>query len=985
MSILQDRSWKLKYTPDHGDLVKLLYEPMLECAVRYDRLTGYFSASALALAARGVEGLVLNGGRMRMVVGCTLDPPEVKAIQKGEELRAQVDRHLTAMPLMPTDPDMAKALELLAWMVAQGRLEVRVGVPCDAQRRPVPAEGLFHEKSGVVEDKTGDKIAFNGSLNETAAGWTRNWESLNIFTSWGEPGRVVEEDENFGRLWANQAKHVITMDVPSAAREDLLRFLPANDMPARLKQPDKIAAPEEPVPQPEPVPAVAPVDLRKAIWEFIALAPTLVNGGVRVGEVTSAVTPWPHQVHAFHRLYDNWPPRLLIADEVGLGKTIEAGLLLRQAWLAKRAERILILAPKNVCAQWQLELREKFNLNWPIYDGQKLCWYPSPAMAGRSERLVSREDWHKEPTVIVSSHLVRRADRQNELLEAAAPWDLVLLDEAHHARRRGAGSSSESGPNALLRLMQALRERTQGLLLLTATPMQVHPVEVFDLLNLLGLPPEWNQQAFLHFFDDVLQDNPSHESFDYLARLFCAVERAYGEVTVAELRRFGISSTLRARRILNALRDRANTPRRQLETSDRRAALGLMRLNTPTNRLISRHTRAVLRRYFKEGKLSTPIADRHVEDRFIDLSPDERSLYDAMEDYISSTYNQATTQERNAIGFVMTIYRRRLASSFFALRQTLEAHLRAITTPGTVSSQGDLEENLDVGVEGEEPDTDEATKLEQAALVFEERSEIERLLTLIRRLPPDTKIERLRETIAQLRDQGYEQVMVFTQFTDTMDFLRSELGRDPKLRIMCFSGRGGEVTSPDGTWRTITRDDVKRRFREGRGDVLLCTDAASEGLNFQFCGALINYDMPWNPMRVEQRIGRIDRLGQRYPNIRVVNLHYADTVEADVYRALRQRIGLFEQVVGRLQPILARLPTLISDRVLTGRTRPAEQRQEAVNEVEQEADRVSAVGFDIDAVTDADLAEPALPPSPVTMDDLERVIINPALVPPGIE
>jgi hypothetical protein len=482
-----------------------------------------------------------------------------------------------------------------------------------------------------------------------------------------------------------------------------------------------------------------------------------------------------------------------------------------------------------------------------------------------------------------------------------------------------------------------------------------------------------------------LQDNPSHEAFDYLAHMFRAVERAYGEVRVEEMRRFGVCSTLRARRILNALRDRANTPRRQLETGDRKAALGLMRLHTPTNRLISRNTRAVLRRYFKEGKLSTPIADRQVEDRFIELSSDERSLYDAMEDYISSTYNQATTQERNAIGFVMTVYRRRLASSFFALSQTLETHLRAITNPDIASIQGDLEENLDGGVEGEEPDADEAAKLEHAALALEERSEIERLLTLIRRLPPDTKVERLRETIGQLRSQGYEQVMVFTQFTDTMDFLRSELGRDLNLRIMCFSGRGGEVTSPDGKWRTITRDDVKRRFREAQGDVLLCTDAASEGLNFQFCGALINYDMPWNPMRVEQRIGRIDRLGQRYPNIRVVNLHYADTVEADVYRALRQRIGLFEQVVGRLQPILARLPTLISDRVLTGRTRPSEQRREAVNEVEQEADRVGAAGFDIDAVTDTDLVEPALPPSPVTMDDLERVISNPTLAPPGLE
>ncbi len=115
---------------------------------------------------------------------------------------------------------------------------------------------------------------------------------------------------------------------------------------------------------------------------------------------------------------------------------------------------------------------------------------------------------------------------------------------------------------------------------------------------------------------------------------------------------------------------------------------------------------------------------------------------------------------------------------------------------------------------------------------------------------------------------------------------------------MCFSGRGGEVRSADGAWSTIGRDEVKRRFREGEADLLLCTDAAAEGLNFQFCGALINYDMPWNPMRVEQRIGRIDRLGQAHPAIRIVNLHYAGTVETDVYRALRTRINLFESVVG---------------------------------------------------------------------------------------
>jgi SNF2 family DNA or RNA helicase len=286
------------------------------------------------------------------------------------------------------------------------------------------------------------------------------------------------------------------------------------------------------------------------VWSFIRQAPTLPGGGVRVAEATSAVTPWPHQIRAFHRLYDQWPPKLLIADEVGLGKTIQAGLMLRQAWLAGRARRILILAPKAVCRQWQIELREKFNLNWPIYDGQKLNWYPSPALRRRHEKPVSKTEWHKEPVVIASSHLLRRSDRAKELLEAAEPWDLVVLDEAHHARRRAAGSAQEGGPNSLLRLMRGLKDRTQGLVLLTATPMQVHPVEIYDLLNLFGLPPEWGQAAFLQFFDDVLHENPSHEAFDRMAGMFRAIEAAYGPVQIEAVHRLGIQIPLRAKKSL---------------------------------------------------------------------------------------------------------------------------------------------------------------------------------------------------------------------------------------------------------------------------------------------------------------------------------------------------------------------------------------------------------------------------------------------------
>ena len=221
------------------------------------------------------------------------------------------------------------------------------------------------------------------------------------------------------------------------------------------------------------------------------------------------------------------------------------------------------------------------------------------------------------------------------------------------------------------------------------------------------------------------------------------------------------------------------------------------------------------------------------------------------------------------------------------------------------------------------------------------------------------------------------------------------------LRLMCFSGRGGEVRSAGGAWSTIGRDEVKRRFREGEADLLLCTDAAAEGLNFQFCGALINYDMPWNPMRVEQRIGRIDRLGQAHPAIRIVNLHYAGTVETDVYRALRTRINLFESVVGPLQPILARLPSTIAGAVLAGGGHrdpgagpsavgpaPVPQaggRGDVVEAIERQVRDARTGGFDIDATVDTEVAMPARAPSPVAMKDLDRVISSPDLMPPGTD
>ncbi len=867
-------------------------------------------------------------------------------------------------------------------MVANEHLDVKVAVPTDENGLPVTESALFHEKTGIITDTSGDRIAWTGSLNETASGWQHNWETINVFTSWGaDRARVEREEENIECLWANRRKRARVIEVPDAVQENLLKFSPKAGLPKRLKpDPDPLATK---VTEPDPKAKW----LREQVWSFIRKAPSLPPTGDVVGEATAPITPWPHQIRAFERMYHDWPPRLLIADEVGLGKTIQAGMVLRQAWLSGRARRILIMVPAAVMKQWQIELYEKFNLNWPIYAGGRLRWYsPNPDQPPRT-RVIDADQWHLEDVVIASSHLMRRRDRQVIVFEEARKWDLVVLDEAHHARRRGAGGPGDKGPNELLRLLRGMCEGglADGLILLTATPMQVHPVEFWDLLDLLSLPSKWSEDAFVEFFKLSEGSDVTSEAFEMMARLFRAEERAGQTKTDPDDRLLSSLSRLKAKRVLSALRDQSTIPRRKLGSTERSTALRLMRARTPVRRLLSRHTRALLRRYHKEGLLEAPIAERRVKDCFVEMTERERELYDAVESYISHTYGQATGTQRNAVGFIMTVYRRRLASSCQALASTLRRRLEK--AEGTVSATTDQwnedlpdDELTDDVIDAPE---DVAQAADQA-LKHEEMGDIRRLLKMAERLPADSKLGELQRILNELRGKRGQasQVMVFTQYTDTIDFLREELRMESSLRLMCFTGRGGEVPNGTGLWRTISRDEAKRRFRDGEADVLLCTEAAAEGLNFQFCGALVNYDMPWNPMRVEQRIGRIDRLGQKHSTIQIFNLHYRDTVEADIYRALAKRIGLFEGVVGQLQPILAKMSGAIAQAVLEGRASSDDGRAALAQEVDREA-TASAPGINIDEAADTTFALTERPVSSVTMDDLERVIRRPELLPDG--
>lgn len=979
---LRDCAFQISYGPG-DDRLNGFYLPALARSVRYDRSAGFFSSTALAVAAAGVARLIQNGGHMRLLVGAELDEDDVAAIARGHSAAERVTARLLARL---RDADFAdtlvrRRLEALAWMVAAGTLEIRVVLPTDADGRPLPAaqaRDYYHPKEGVFTDAAGDQVAFSGSVNESETAWAHNYEQFMVYRSWDETRPYLAQVvRRFERLWHHQEPHWLALPIPEAVRERLVRLRPS-EAPACDPLEGAPAAPRGGVlregqgryhASPANTAARAGAEAETAetrerlLVQFLRDAPYL-PGAARLGAATAPVVPWPHQQRVADAVVARFPERFLIADEVGLGKTIEAGLALRQLLLAGRVRRCLILAPKSVLRQWQEELYEKVALDVPRFDGQTF-W----GVFGDERRPATDNPFDDVAVALASSQLMKRRDRQGQLL-AAQPWDLVIVDEAHHARRRGfADGDEDAQPNRMLELVRALSERTRGLLLLTATPMQVHPVEMWDLLTLLGLGGRWGADAghFLRFFGELRRDVAEVDwNFvldmvrDYFATggtldaaFAAAAQRRIGLVAWQQV--CGLPESSKREQVLRGLTD-----------AERAVLVEFVKRHTPLRRLVVRNTRALLREYRQRGLLQATVPEREPRPEWIRMRPEERALYERVEEFIAEFYARYEARRRG-LGFVMTVYRRRLTSSFAALARSLERRLAFLQ--GKADSLGlddDDEEQDDL-----DQDVSEALAGIDRAWFREEIAYVEDFLRELGRLPGDSKLEHLLAQLGELFRRR-ETVVVFTQYTDTMDDLRERLRQVYGAQVACYSGRGGEVWR-GGRWERIGKEAIKAAFRAGEVKVLVCTEAASEGLNLQTCGVLINYDMPWNPMRVEQRIGRVDRIGQRYPVVWIRNYFYEDTIEATIYQRLSDRIDWFQTVVGELQPILTQVARSIQTLAMLPGAERRRRLEAEIAALKQEIDHQQAATPRLDELLTGEPEAPAVA-APLTLADLERVL-----------
>jgi superfamily II DNA or RNA helicase len=917
---LQGVPWRLSYRtsalkPDGQpvDILHDFYIPALHRAVRYDRVAGYFRSSSLAAASQGFSAFVGRQGAMRLIVGADLEPQDVRAILAGTE------EHLaTALNAALAHPEawpeaVTRGVTLLAWMVAHGYLDVRVAFRVHAKTgEPLPVDsredGYVHMKWAVFADTYGHRLYVSGSLNESRTALILNAENIDVHGDWyGERDRqrVEEAERELHILWEDQHPGLRVLTLPEAVRRRLLTLAEGVMHPVEM---DGSSAATLDIPPPSA--------LERLRFALLRDGPRL-PGGQYVGLETAPIAPWPHQAVVARRLIDTWPYSYLLCDEVGLGKTIEAGLAIRSLYLAGLVQRVLICAPASLTHQWQREMADKFYLPF----GRALGG-PSPRheylLPMPEERAAS--SMYEPDLVIVSTGLLARQERRREL-DAAQPFDIALVDEAHYARRKNPTQGSRAHPqygHLYTVIAQGIRPRSHSLWLATATPMQLDPVEVADLLQLTRRVGAFqcDPSLMMYYYDTLGRLVNGQRITDHEWKfLHCAVlaVRDQDPLCWEFIRQAVIDG--RTRLAVWQWLERGHLPR----GPDMPGLLRLIFAAAPLSRVMLRHTRPLLEIYRYEGQLGANLAQRHILPipRIV-FTAQERQAYDQLETYCKGLAQQMAgrggTQTKAAVGFLLSFLRLRFASSLFAIRETLRRRLQRLQAAidrldldnVAESDDFDIEDILDEGDDDAEAVRALLRHRKPADLQWE-RSQLQEMLTTLADLSgASSKMTELLALLSRRRVAGtgrLQQTVIFTRFYDTLTDIVDRLRRaDPGMLIGTYSGHGGQYVEPGaGRLVSVERDEVKHRFVRRQIDVLICTDAAAEGLNLQTADVLVNFDLPWNPMKVEQRIGRIDRIGQEHTDIYVLNLCYADSAEHIVYGRLLTRLAEIGVIVGTQQ------------------------------------------------------------------------------------
>lgn len=578
--------------------------------------------------------------------------------------------------------------------------------------------------------------------------------------------------------------------------------------------------------------------------------------------------------------------RLLIADEVGLGKTIEAGIIYLELQARIGLERVLVVCPSSLRHKWQDEFKSRFDEEFTILD-----------MEGARTFLTRYNQFAGQVRMrgIISLELIRR----REIAEAFSnvKLDLLIIDEAHHCRNTATLANA---------IASNLTENSDAALLLTATPLQMGQQDLFNLLNILS-PGEFDN--FDAFSERLIPNQYINLASQYLAigdRVKSLAILRKVEQTSEKKRFLGNPYYQNVVRILSSV----NPSQQELITAQRR----LLELSTLSTVLTRTRKRDI--------QENAPL--RTASTLTVRFTPEEKAFYDQVVEEVRHNFER--THGRGAgSGWVTIMKERQAASCISALRKKQSGN------PGVAEDFGkEVFEKDFVGSEElpeeEQEDSENEKRTDLSFILERPRKKLSQRLNL-QPVQKDTKFETFWRALQNvLAEDPASKVLVFSFFVGTIEHIENEL-----------RWRGINVRAIHGRIPVKERQKIIEEFHDDPAiRVLVSSDVGSEGLDFQFCDTLFNYDLPWNPMKVEQRIGRVDRFGQQSDRIRIYNLVIDDTIETRILMRLYDRIEIFKHSIGDIEVILGDQIRELTQAVFSNRLSP----QEEIRRAEQAATNI---------------------------------------------
>jgi superfamily II DNA or RNA helicase len=838
-----------RFSSRHGRLDKVYLSDRLKDARTYDRIAGYFRSSIFELVGEEIANIDV----VRIVANSELDIADIQAAQKVRDAKLfqRFVEDDTIIDAAIHRDRYAKLHELLV----SGRVQVKI-VP----RSVAP---FLHGKAGVITDADG-AVAFMGSINETRAAWAHNSELVWEDSS---PDGVKWVQAEFDALWK------VGVWLPDVIIKEVGRLANRHEVT---------------------VEGLAPTEIPGA-----ALVETPIY---RDGE---SLQPWQRAfvgVFLDHR-NDYGMARLLLADEVGVGKTLSLAAAALTSILLGDGP-VLILVPSTLTEQWQIELKDRLGMPSARWHSGKKSWVDPEGRVIKGQGVADVSRCPYAIGIISTGLIVHGMDdhgRAKEGTEAQfllqSRFGMVILDESHKARGSQPMGQSERLPNNLLKFMTKIAERAKHLLLSTATPIQTHVDDLWDLLGILNRSAQfvtgtvyspWSKsETALPILTGARKVTNLREGWDYLVN---PMPPARNDDLIADLREeFAMkSSDWILTRLAADIANPALEAKADMAVSMTENGLGYFQrgANNPLLRHIVLRKRRDLEEMGLIPKLpvnvhpnkEVPLPTHVFDGLSVGTSEPFNAAYKAAEDFTA-----AYRKRSRSAGFMKTLLLQRICSS----------HAAGIATAEALLGKRELDDEAQEEMEG----------VDFTALANESLH----LTTLIAALTgaDDPKLRAVRyfldEHPSGTRSWRELGAIVFSQYYDTAKWMAEELAKTyPEQAIAIYAGAGKSKILKGGESTSVERAVIKKLVAAREIALVVATDAACEGLNLQTLGTLINVDLPWNPSKLEQRIGRIKRFGQTRDQVDMANLSYAGTIDEKVYRVLSERLKTGHDLLGTL-------------------------------------------------------------------------------------